>query len=335
MSKHNNPKISIIVPVYNAGEYLNPCLDTLLNQSLKEIEIILIIDCPTDRSDSVCKEYAAKDSRIILIENSINQHIGLSRNIGIQAAKGEYIGFSDHDDFRELFMYERLYNQAKETNADIVLSDYVCKGDRNNRVKLPDNLVNSDLKKTLFNDALRGGNDDTNTPYALTVQTNIYKTELIKKNNILFVDTNKYTPEDRIFQIMCLFYANSVSQISEALYYHRTYSSSTGKAYHYQSIKTRANGKSVIFEFLNQHNIYKTYEQLFLTSVKKEFTELLLREFEHHRNIFRFFQDLQFLKSFPFTKNAYKNPYYSLQSNFSISGKLLRRTVALLVRIFT
>ncbi len=335
MSKHNNPLISIIIPVYNAGKYLKPCLDTLLNQSLKEIEIILVIDCPTDESETVCKEYAAKDSRIILIENAKNQHIGLSRNIGIKAAKGEYIGFSDHDDFRELFMYEKLYNHAKETNADIVLSDYVCRGDRNHRVKLPDNQVISDLKKTLFNDTLRGGNDETNTPYALTVQTNIYKTELIKKNNILFVDTNKYTPEDRIFQIMCLFYANSVSQISEALYYHRTYSSSTGKEYQYISIKTRANGKSVIFEFLNQNNIYITFEQLFLISVKKEFTELLVREFEHHKNVFRFFQDLQFLKSFPFTKDAFKSAHFTLQSNYSISGKLLRRTVASIVRIFT
>lgn len=335
MSKHNNPLISIIIPVYNAGTYLKPCLDTLLNQTLKEIEIILVIDCPTDASDVVAKEYAEKDDRIILIENTQNQHIGQSRNIGIQAAKGEYIGFSDHDDFRELFMYEKLYSQAKKTNAEIILSDYVCRGDRNNRVKLPDNLVNSDLKKTLFDDTLRGGNDDTNTPYALTVQTNIYKTELIKKNKVLFVDTNNCTPEDRIFQIMCLFYAKSVSQISEALYYHRTYSSSTGKGYKYISIKTRANGKAVIFEFLNQNNIYDTYEKLFLTSVKREFTELLLREFEHHKNVFRFFQDLQFLKSFPYTKNAFKKTHYSLQSNYSISAKILRRTVAAIVRIFT
>lgn len=335
MNKYNHPLISIIIPVYNAGAYLKPCLDTLLNQSFKKIEIILVIDCPTDGSNVVCKEYAEKDNRIVLIENAHNQHIGRSRNIGIQAAKGEYIGFSDHDDYRECFMYEKLYNKAKATNADIVLSDYISAGDRNNRIKLPDNLISSDLKNTLFNNTLRGGNDDTNTPYALTVQTNIYKAKLIKNNKILFVDTYKCTPEDRIFQIMCLFYANIVSQISEPLYYHRSYSSSTGKEYLYKSIKTRANGKSVIFEFLNKNNIYNIYEQLFLTSVKKEFTELLLWEFQYHRSVIRFFRDIQFLKTFSYTRNAFEKSHYSQQSNYSINGRLLRKAVGFLVRICT
>ena len=333
MSEKNHPLISIIIPVYNAGAYLKPCLDTLINQSLKDIEIILVIDCPTDGSDTISKEYAKNDNRIVIIENSKNQHIGQSRNIGIEVAKGEYIGFSDHDDYREYLMYEKLYNQAKITNADIVLSDYVCSGDRNVRIKMPDNLINSDLKNTLFSNTLRGGNDDTNTPYALTVQTNIYKAELIKKNKILFVDTNKYTPEDRIFQIMCLFYANVVSNISEPLYYHRTYSASTGKKYHYKSINTRAYGKLVVFDFLKQQNIYKAYEQTFLTSVKKEFVELLLNELESHKNPIRFYKDLQFLKSFSFTKKAFNNTQYSLNSNFRIGGRFLRRTVSFLVRI--
>lgn len=332
MSEKNHPLISIIIPVYNAGEYLKPCLDTLINQSLKKIEIILVIDCPTDGSDTIAKEYGSKDSRIVIIENSKNQHIGQSRNIGIEAAKGEYIGFSDHDDYRESFMYEKLYNQAKTIDADIVLSDYVCSGDRNVRLKMPDNLTSSDLKSTMFNDTLRGGDDDTNTPYALTVQTNIYRSELIKTNKILFVDTKKHTPEDRIFQIMCLFYAKRVCVIPEPLYYHRTYSTSTGKKYHYKSIKTRANGKLVVFDFLNQQNIYKSYEQIFLTSVKKEFVELLLNELELHKNPVRFYKDLQFLKSFSFTKKAFSKTQYTLSSNLRIGGRFLRRIAAFLVR---
>ena len=98
------PKISIIVPVYNAGNYLRHCLDTLVNQTLRDIEIILIIDCPTDGSDEICREYAANDNRIVIINNVRNLHIGNSRNEGLKIAQGKYIGFSDHYAYRTLKM---------------------------------------------------------------------------------------------------------------------------------------------------------------------------------------------------------------------------------------
>ena len=101
------PKVSIIVPIYNAGKFLEKCLDTLVNQTLKDIEIILVLDCPTDGSDRIAREYAEKDPRIRLIINEQNLNIGLSRNEGLKIARGEYIGFSDHDDWRELDMYKR------------------------------------------------------------------------------------------------------------------------------------------------------------------------------------------------------------------------------------
>ena len=93
------PKVSIIVPIYNAGKFLEKCLDTLVNQTLKDIEIILVLDCPTDGSDRIAREYAEKDPRIRLIVNEQNLNIGLSRNEGLKIARGEYIGFSDHDDW--------------------------------------------------------------------------------------------------------------------------------------------------------------------------------------------------------------------------------------------
>ena len=116
------PLVSIIVPVYNAGEHLRPCLDTLVNQTLREIEIICVLDCPTDGSDKTVEEYAAKDNRIVVIRNEQNLNIGESRNVGLRATRGEYIGFSDHDDSRELDMYEKLYNTAEKGAKSIVFS---------------------------------------------------------------------------------------------------------------------------------------------------------------------------------------------------------------------
>ena len=118
------PKVSIIVPIYNAGKFLEKCLDTLVNQTLKDIEIILVLDCPTDGSDRIAREYAEKDPRIRLIVNGQNLNIGLSRNEGLKIARGEYIGFSDHDDWRELNMYEKLYQKAREDQADIAISNF-------------------------------------------------------------------------------------------------------------------------------------------------------------------------------------------------------------------
>ena len=118
------PKVSIIVPVYNAGSYFSKLLDSLTGQTLKEIEIILVLDCPTDGSDRVAEEYAARDGRIVLVRNRENLHVGFSRNEGLKIARGEYIGFCDHDDWVEPEMLEELYKKAKEEDADMVICDF-------------------------------------------------------------------------------------------------------------------------------------------------------------------------------------------------------------------
>ena len=116
-------KISIIVPVYNAGEGLKRCLDCLLSQTLRDVEIIIVCDCPTDGSDEVAREYAARDNRVVLIENERNLNVSLSRNAGLAVAKGEYVGFSDHDDYCSSEMYGKLYEAAKAADADVAASD--------------------------------------------------------------------------------------------------------------------------------------------------------------------------------------------------------------------
>ena len=118
------PKVSIIVPIYNAGEFLGRCLDSLIHQTLKDIEIILVLDVPTDGSDKVAEMYADQDNRIKLVYNESNLHIGFSRNAGLKIASGEYVGFADHDDYCETDMFEKLYKKAKKDNADVVVSNF-------------------------------------------------------------------------------------------------------------------------------------------------------------------------------------------------------------------
>lgn len=112
------PKVSVIIPVYNVEEYLRECLDSVVNQTLKDIEIICVNDGSTDSSRDILQEYADKDNRIKIIDKK-NGGISSARNLGMKASLGEFIGFLDSDDWIDLNFYEKLYDAAIKYNADI------------------------------------------------------------------------------------------------------------------------------------------------------------------------------------------------------------------------
>ena len=113
-------KVSIIVPVYNAQKYLSQCLDSLLNQTLKETEIICVDDGSADDSVDIINQYSSKDRRVKLIRQK-NSYAGVARNNGLKQAAGEYVVFVDADDFFERDMLRSMYAQAKKDNAEICL----------------------------------------------------------------------------------------------------------------------------------------------------------------------------------------------------------------------
>lgn len=202
---NKKPLVSIIVPVYNAGEHLRPCLDTLVNQTLREIEIICVLDCPTDGSDKVVEEYAAKDNRIVIIRNEQNLNIGESRNVGLQAARGEYIGFSDHDDTRELDMYERLYEAAKRGMKKIVFSGEIVESVLNHEFPKYINDVMGRIKQLpmyqqIFYSLIpRGGRK-----CRMHITPNLYSHCFITQHNLHFVDTKECGSEDKLFVLSAL-----------------------------------------------------------------------------------------------------------------------------------
>jgi glycosyltransferase involved in cell wall biosynthesis len=116
----STPAVSIIVPIYNTEPYLKRCLDSLINQTLKNIEIILINDCSPDNSWALMQEYAKKDDRIVLINHKVNRGVSVARNDGMKVAKGEYVGFVDSDDYVDLDFYETLYNNTENGKIDVV-----------------------------------------------------------------------------------------------------------------------------------------------------------------------------------------------------------------------
>ena len=114
------PKVSVIIPVYNTAEFLRQCLDSIVNQTLQDIEIICVDDGSTDASLDILHEYASNDSRITILTQQ-NKGAGVARNTGMQIAHGEYLAFFDSDDFFDLRLFEKVTRKADATNADIVL----------------------------------------------------------------------------------------------------------------------------------------------------------------------------------------------------------------------
>ncbi|MGM9597611.1 MAG: glycosyltransferase family 2 protein [Eubacteriales bacterium] len=133
------PEISVIVPVYNVERYLRQCIDSILAQTFRDFELILVDDGSIDQSGKICDEYAQKDNRVIVIHKK-NGGLSDARNAGLDIAIGEYIGFVDSDDYIDTRMYEKMYREIKNTSADIVCCamDYFYDGNSRMTGKWPD-----------------------------------------------------------------------------------------------------------------------------------------------------------------------------------------------------
>lgn len=268
------PKVSIIVPVYNAGERLRPCLDSLLNQTLTDIEIILVLDCPTDGSAKVAEEYSVKDTRIRLIHNPQNLNIGLSRNEGLMIASGEYIGFCDHDDWCEPLMFETLYSKALKTGADIVISDV---GEDTHGVRyttgFPDDFSKESYLKALISGefSVRGTKSYNNCN---SVWNQLFKRSLLTDNNICFADNRVLSYEDSLFNIAAYARATRVEYIPQAFYYHVLTGSNEFSSYGYKSFpKVRCYLQS-LHKILQQDNLNYA-DQFAVNSFHKTYSSLL------------------------------------------------------------
>ncbi|KQC11224.1 MAG: hypothetical protein APR62_10305 [Smithella sp. SDB] len=123
MSKQNNPLISVIIPVYNISKYLERCVNSIIKQSYKNLEIMLVDDGSTDNSGEICDIYKEKDKRIRVI-HKINGGLSSARNAGLFVIKGEYVGFVDGDDFIDEYMYETLLKAMLDNDADVVQTGY-------------------------------------------------------------------------------------------------------------------------------------------------------------------------------------------------------------------
>lgn len=197
-------KISIIIPVYNTEKYIKKCIDSIINQTLKEIEIIILNDGSSDACNDIIENY--DDSRIVYI-NKDNEGISITRNKGIELANGEFITFVDSDDYIDITFCEKMYNKAIKDKCDVVICDYYNKDD---------NLY---TKKSIynFNDTKLKDNPAIINEVNLGPCNKIYKSTLITDNNIKFPENIKY--EDAPFVVAAISKAIKIGKVNEPLSY--------------------------------------------------------------------------------------------------------------------
>ncbi len=220
------PKVSIIIPVYNVERYLRECLDSVISQTMTEIEIICIEDCSTDHSWEILREYAQKEPRMVLLRNEKNCGQGYARNRGIDIAQGEYIQFVDSDDYIVSGAVEKLYRTATENGLDLIRFLYDKYFESNQKISVsPINAACQDFFNRVYSGqellylACSSGAD------VLMGCVNFVRTELLRRHNIHYPTGIYY--EDVTFLMNLCEFAECGMYADERIYIYRIRENST------------------------------------------------------------------------------------------------------------
>ena len=206
-------KVSVIIPVYNVEKYLRKCLDSVLGQTLEDIEVIAVDDGSKDSSGAILDEYAKKDARLIVIHQK-NGGVSSARNTALDITKGEFVGFVDADDWVDDNFYETLYNTAQEKQADVVKGNlYLAHEDGSLKVDDLNKKISVNQKQHIA----------TNFTYAFC--TAIYKNSVIKENKIYYKNASRAEDVEWLFRVLCK--TQKYAQCDDVYYYYNQNDNST------------------------------------------------------------------------------------------------------------
>ena len=243
----NFVKLSIIVPVYNVQDYLDRCLESLVNQTLKDIEIILVNDGSTDNSYELCLEYAKHDSRIKVF-SQVNSGQSKARNVGLDNASGEYISFMDSDDWADLDYYQNLLETAQRHDADVACGCIIREKKHSKKFRI-------NYKKEAEYIQPQEKIDVAKSPDMCYVWNKVYKSSLIKNLNLRFIEGMIF--EDVDFVTRAVYYSNKIVTVPNSYYHYRSSENSTVKTMR-KSDKKRSDSlvaKKSVLKFFKEHNL--------------------------------------------------------------------------------
>ena len=247
------PKVSIIVPVYNVEEYLERCLDSLVNQTLKDIEIIIVNDGSTDGSKEIIQKYLNKYKNIVYLEKE-NGGLSSARNYGIPYAKGEYIGFVDSDDYVEFTMYEKMYKKAVEEKSDMVECDFIWEYPNKKR---------EDIGK------IYSGKKEAIVEARVVAWNKIIKKDIIEKTKITFPEGLRY--EDIEFFYKIVPYLDKISFVKETLVHYVQRESSIANTQNERTGEIFKIWENVLNYYI-ENNIFNEYR----SELEYSYTRILL-----------------------------------------------------------
>jgi len=245
-----NPKASIIIPVYNVEAYLEKCLDSAISQTLKDIEIIVVNDESTDNSLDIAQSYAANDPRIIIIDQK-NKGLGGARNSGIDAAQGEYLFFLDSDDYIAPETIETLYSYAQTHTLDIVIFNYT---------KIDEQGI--PIMTTDFGNAILSRDEAFREILSLKTSpmtcNKLYKHSLFTDFHIRYPE--KFLHEDLNIAYKLGWYAKKVGFFDKSFYFWLTRTGSITQKFTFDHINDVISSLMQMKQFLKEHNAFETYK---------------------------------------------------------------------------
>lgn len=290
-------KISVIIPVYNSENYLEKCLDSVVNQTLKDIEIIIINDSSKDNSLKIIKKYQKKYENIILINNKINLGIGKSRNKGLEIATGEYITFLDSDDYIALDGYEIAYKYIKKNKLDFITNDYY---------KVENNQINI-FETKYFDISTLNKNPEIIVKMNYGPANKIIKNSIIKENDIKFEENLKY--EDVPFVSKALLYSNKIGHLNKPYYYYNIHFGSETT-----TMDKRVYDILEIIKIVNNQYENKYHDEIEYFTIKQITRYMLRQKYQKNKKIKNDFIDKGYKYLLEIYPNYKKNKYYLKES---------------------
>lgn len=263
LESKEKPFVSIIVPVYNTEEYLEECLNCLVNQTLENIEIICINDATEDNSMEIVHNFAKNDNRIRIIENEENKGLSATRNIGMDALSGEYTVFFDSDDAIEKTAFEKLYNEAKEHEQDVIVYNFKRFNDQGAEwfeILQKKSNISEYIEKT---DILK----NSELIYTTTAWNKFIKTDYLKKINLKFIENILFEDIPFITKLFCN--TDSIGIYPDVIYYWRVRDKSiTQTNSNVKNLKDRVYVSKYILNYVDEE-VDEKYKPLKKTIYKK------------------------------------------------------------------